>query len=81
MPLISLIKAIDSGVKSSSNKPIFDFISVLFPVIFNYSSFLSSIFLNLFKSSSYLSSSSNPLLKNLPNGEYSKLACPTVLGL
>ena len=36
---------------------------------------------NLFKSPSFLSSSlSNPLLKILPNGEYSNLACSIAFG-
>ena len=48
----------------------------------NYSLFLRSIFFSLFKSPSSLSLSlSNPLLKVLPNREYSNLAYSTVLGL
>ena len=83
MLLISSIRAFDSGLKGSSIKSVTSFMfSFLFLVIFSYCSFFSSIFFSLFKSPSFLSSSlSNPLLKILPNVEYSNLACSTVLGL
>ena len=38
------------------------------------------MYLNLFKIPSFLSSSLNPLLKTLPNGEYSNLVCSIILG-
>ena len=38
-------------------------------------------FFNLFKSLPFLSFSSNPLLKILPDGEYSNLACSVALAL
>ena len=50
----------------------------LLPLIKPFCEF--SIFFNLLKRPSFLSSLSNPLLKILPNGEYSNLACSTVLG-
>ena len=57
---------------------------MLFPwssIACNCSSFLPSIFFSFFRSPFFLSSSLNPLLKILPNGEYSNFACSTVLGL
>ena len=50
-------------------------------IVFISSSFLSLIFSNLLNNPSYLFSSLNPLLKILPNGEYSNFACSTVLCL
>ena len=50
---------------------------LVFVFYFQCFSLLFSILLNLFKSPSFLPFSSNPLLKILPNGEYSNLACST----
>ena len=80
MVLIYLIRSIASWFKGSLIKSVTSFMfSVLF-FIFSYS-FLSSICFSFFRSPSFLSSSLNPLLKILPNGEYSHFACSTVLGL
>ena len=49
-------------------------------IVFINSSLLSLMFFNPFKIPSFLSSSLNPLLKTLPNGEYSNFACSIVLG-
>ena len=63
-----------------------DFQSLLtaFYFFFNYFSsflFLSPIFLTLFKRPSFfVFFSVNPLLKTLPNGEWSNLACSITLG-
>ena len=54
-----------SEVKFSSNKSKYDFMSVLFPIIFN----CSSLFFSLFTNPYFLSSSFNPFLKNLLNRE------------
>ena len=42
---------------------------------------MPSILFNLFKSPSFLSFSYNPLLKTLPNREYSNLTFSTIIGL
>ena len=42
---------------------------------------MPSVFFDLFKSPSFLSSFSNSVLKTLPNGNYSNLACSTIPGL
>ena len=49
-------------------------------IVFISSSFLFLIFSNLLNNPSLLSFLLNPLLKTLPNGEYSNLVCYIVLG-
>ena len=58
------------------------FILVLLVLLssFNFCSFLSSISFSLLNDPSFLSSSFKFLLKILPNGEYSNLACSIVFG-
>ena len=83
MALFSSINCFASKFKGSLTKSVTSFmLSEALPFIaFSCSSFLSSVFFSLFKSPSFLSFYFfNPLIKILPNGEYSNLACSTVLG-
>ena len=55
--------------------------SIGFNCFYDCSSFLPSIFFNVFRRLSFLSFFPNPLLKTLPYGESSNLACSTTPGL
>ena len=92
MVLISSVNSFASRLKSCLTKSLtffiffyiflrkYTFILLYFLLLFSHTSFLSSVFFSLFKSP-FLSSSFGPLLKILPNGEYSNLVCSTALGL